>query len=193
MKKAVLFIVSAPSGGGKTTLVHEAIKRLAREYSIEPVISYTTRAMREGEVAGRDYYFISREDFVRKMESGFFLETTVYNNHHYGAPAVAIDALNAGKSQVLVINIDGAKAAHQAHPDAVCIWINAPSLEVLRQRLIKRGETPHQIDARLAVAKEEIYDAEHHHKRLFRYHLVNDVFDQSVSELVAILKSEMGS
>lgn len=190
-KSGKLFVLSAASGAGKTSVVTEALNRLKEKFDIERVMTYTSRTPRDGEVDGQDYQFLSKEDFERKIKDGFFLEFTEYAGKYYGSPASIIPELDLGKSFVMVIDIEGAKSVSKAHSDAVCIWMDPPSINVLKDRLLKRGtETEVQIERRLNVAKQEMEEA-HKQQRLFTYRLVNEDFDQAVREFMLIVEKAL--
>lgn len=187
-KKGILFVISGPSGAGKTTLVKEAIKRVGNK--IERVITYTSRPPRPQEIDGEDYHFISPEEFTEKMHNGFFIETTAYISQHYASPTSLIDNLALGLSRVIVTDLPGAKALTQQISEAIPIWISVPSLATLKHRLEKRKETPSQITKRLEQAKQEMKEIKGSH-RLFKYYVINEEFDRSVAELVLILKENV--
>ena len=186
-KKGKLFVVSGPSGVGKTTVVSAAIKRLNDNHDVARIITYTSRSPRNGEVSGKDYQFISPEEFKEKIKQDFFLESTEYAGHLYGSPKPSEDEMTLGKSFVAVLDIEGAKRVSNAlHKDAVLVWIAPPDMTVLKNRLIKRSvDTVVQIEKRLARAKEELDEA--HKSRLFDYVLVNDIFEQAVEELKMLI------
>jgi len=188
MKKGVLFIVSGPSGVGKTCIVNEALKRLRDEdYDMARVVTYTSRPKRPKEVDGIDYNFISREDFEQKIRDDFFLEFSKHINHFYGSPKIIDGNLNLGKSFILTVNIEGVRNAKKTYYDSVSIWIDPPDANVLRNRLLGRNDCgKEEIERRLEKAKEEIEQA--HKNRLFKYFLVNDVFEQSVNEFMMLVK-----
>jgi len=188
-KKGILFVVSAPSGAGKTSLVTEALKRL-NAHSIERIVTYTSREARPNETNGKDYHFISPEVFVEREGNGDFLETTRYNNTHYGSPSSALEKLELGTSCVLIADTPGAKVVRKAAPYSVLIWITAPDLNILKNRLKKRAtDTPQQIEKRLKIAQQEM--DEEYKQRVFNYHIVNDDFDRAVAELVLIIENEL--
>jgi guanylate kinase len=189
-KKGKLFILSAPSGAGKTSLVKEVLHRIGNSHSISKVITYTTRHPRKNEKHTQDYHFVSIDKFNEYEKNGFFIETNEYNNQKYGTPYSIIDGLDEGKSYLLVIDINGAKNAGKVIEDAVTVWISAPNIETLLKRIKKRGsETQHQLEKRLEIAEFEI--KEEHKHRFFKYHLVNDIFDEAVMELVSIVNDEL--
>ena len=189
--KGKLFVVSAPSGAGKTSVVSEALKRLQKDFDISRTITHTSRLPREGEVDGKDYVFHAKEDFEQKLKDGFFLEFTEYADKLYGSPASILSDLERGKSFISVLDIVGAKSISKAYPDACCIWIETKDIDTLRNRLLKRGtETECQIDERLKVAEQEMKEA-HNLQRLFTYRLINEDFEQAVRELIMIIKREL--
>ena len=187
----ILFIISAPSGSGKSTLVNQ-LRSLVE--GLDFSISYTTRAPRGSEEDGREYHFITREEFERMIAAGDFLEwAPVFGNHYYGTAVSALDhAKRAGKDLLLDIDVQGAAQVMKKMPDAVSIFILPPSPQVLEMRLRARSEAEHvtsedDLQKRLAEARNElklIWD--------YKYALVNDVLDQAVIELRAIVLCERG-
>jgi guanylate kinase len=187
----ILFIISAPSGSGKSTLVNQ-LRSLVE--GLDFSISYTTRAPRGSEEDGREYHFITREEFERMIAAGDFLEwAEVFGNHYYGTAVSALDhAKKAGKDLLLDIDVQGAAQVMKKMPAAVSIFILPPSPKVLEMRLRARSEAEHVtsedvIQKRLAAARNElkqIWD--------YKYALVNDVLDHAVSELRAIVLCERG-
>jgi len=178
-----LFVVVAPSGAGKTSLVNEL---LAREPGIKLSISYTTRAPREGEAHGREYHFVSRAEFERMIASGDFLEhANVYGNY-YGTSRRWIETELAGDHDVLLeIDWQGARQVRALFPRMVGIFILPPSLSELKRRLESRGkDAPEVIARRLAGAREEVS-----HVLEFQYIIVNEAFDSAVSDLQAVVRA----
>jgi guanylate kinase len=189
-EKGKVFIVSGPSGAGKSSVISNALDRLGSEFDISRVITYTSRAPREGEADGIDYFFISKEEFRDKMKDDFFLETTEYSGHFYGSPFPPEADIELGKSFVLVLTIDGANNAMKKFRDAVSIWISPPDMTILRNRLEKRGsENKAKIDDRLNEAKKEMDEA--HKSRIFEFVLVNDLFEQSIEEFMLLVKNAL--
>lgn len=179
--KGQLFIVSAPSGAGKTTLCREILRRFERmRYSI----SHTTRAPRPGEVPGEDYHFVSTEDFEAGIAQGLWAEWARVYDHYYGTSAQLLDAIRADGNDVLLdIDVQGMRQMIQRYPESVTIFIMPPSMEVLRQRLGGRGtETPDVVDRRMAAAHQEIS-----HRDLYRYVVVNDNLEEAVARLADIV------
>lgn len=189
-RKEKFFVVSGPSGAGKTSIVTEALNRLQKEHDITRIVTYTSRPPREGEVDGKDYMFILGDDFKQKIQDGFFLETTEYSKHLYGSPLPPQQEMELGKSFVLIVEIEGAKKAVKEKGDGLAIWIDPPSMEVLKSRLLKRGdETVQQVERRVARAEEEIKEA--HKIKTFDYFLVNEDFEQAVGEFIMLIKKVM--
>ncbi|MBN9617831.1 MAG: guanylate kinase [Acidobacteriales bacterium 59-55] len=186
----ILFIISAPSGSGKSTLVTQ-LRTLVE--GLDFSISYTTRAPRGSEENGREYHFTSREEFERMVAAGDFLEWAEVFGNYYGTAVSALGhAKAAGKDLLLDIDVQGALQVMKKLPEAVSIFILPPSPEVLEMRLRNRSEAEHMtseavIEGRLAEARNEL-------KRLteYKYALVNDVLDQAVAEMRAIVLFERG-
>lgn len=185
-----LFILSAPSGAGKTTLMHRVLKELENKVHLERVITYTTKQPRTNEIDGFDYHFISRDTFDELLQQGFFLEYSKAYVDYYGSPASIIEELNKGVSYIIIVDRIGAQDILKKVPDAVTIWIEAPSMEELKLRLISRAtETPEKIERRLLRAHQEI-DLEKK-SPLYAYHMVNDDIEQTVLDLKAIIGAEI--
>lgn len=150
-----LIVVSGPSGAGKSTLIREALESLPRlAYSV----SATTREPREGEVDGRDYIFLTREEFERRIEEGYFLEWAEYSGNLYGTPSDRVDEmLDDGLSVVLEIELQGARQVREKRPDAVMVFVRAPSLEETRRRLAGRAtESEEAMRRRMTTAIKEM-------------------------------------
>jgi guanylate kinase len=178
-----LFVVVAPSGAGKTSLVNELLKR---DPNIKLSISFTTRAPRDGEADGRDYHFVPREEFERMIAAGDFLEhANVYGNY-YGTSRRWIDRELAGDHDVLLeIDWQGAKQLRTLFPHLAGIFILPPSLAELRRRLEARGkDAPDAIARRMASAREEIS-----HVLEFEYIIVNESFDSALMDLSAVVRA----
>ena len=186
----ILFIISAPSGSGKSTLVSQ-LRTLVE--GLDFSISYTTRAPRGSEEDGREYHFTTREEFERMIAAGAFLEWAEVFGNYYGTATSALQhAKDAGKDLLLDIDVQGAVQVMKKSPDAVSIFILPPSPQVLEMRLRSRSEAEHVtseavIERRLSQARNElkqIWD--------YKYALVNDVLDQAVIEMRAIVLCERG-
>ncbi len=183
-KKGILFIISGPSGVGKGTLRERVLKEIP---DLSFSVSVTTRKRRPQEVDGRDYIFITVEEFERMIESDELLEwANVYGNY-YGTPARFIqDTIQKGKDVLLEIDVQGAKQVRKKCPDAVSIFIAPPSLDELIERLKKRAtETEEEFQKRINKAKEEMEDAV-----FYDYLVINDKIDRAVLHLKCIILSE---
>ena len=176
-----LFIVAAPSGGGKTSLVKKLISDLDR---IVVSISHTTRSIRPGEIHGVDYFFVDEKKFISMIESSSFVEHAQVFKHFYGTSAAQItDRLQAGIDVVLDIDWQGAQQIKHAFADAVSVFVIPPSLDVLKQRLTDRQQDNEQvISSRMQCARDELS-----HYPEFDYLIVNDDFAQAAAELRAIV------
>lgn len=176
-----LFIVAAPSGGGKTSLVQQLVGSLQ---DIVVSISHTTRKKRPNEVDGVDYYFVDQTTFMQMVKDGAFLEHAEVFNHHYGTSEAQITTrLKKGIDVVLDIDWQGAQQIRHAFPDAVSIFILPPSLDILRQRLMNRQQDEQAIIAdRMQRARDELS-----HYAEFDYLIVNDEFAKAADDLRSIV------
>ena len=179
-----LYIVSAPSGAGKTTLVGALLKNMP---DIKASISHTTRPMRPGEKEGINYHFVSEEMFLSLINKEAFLEHAQVFNHFYGTSKEWVEkTLSEGIDVILEIDWQGAEQIRDLIPESKSIFILPPSLEALEERLIKRGQDdPTVIKRRLAAAKEEIS-----HYMMADYLLINDGFDETLMEFSSIILHE---
>jgi guanylate kinase len=177
-----LFVVCAPSGAGKTTLVDALLKR---EPNIHLSPSYTTRAPREGEKDGVDYFFTSRPRFEEMIAAGEFLEHADVYGNYYGTSRKWIERELAGDHDVLLeIDWQGAKQVRALFPHMVGVFILPPSLEELRKRLKSRGkDSPEAIEKRMSSARDEIS-----HVLEFEYIIVNEQFEVALADLVAVVR-----
>jgi guanylate kinase len=178
-----LFIVCAPSGAGKTSLVTALLER---EPEIELSISYTTREPRRGETEGRSYHFVPRNDFLAMASRGEFLESAEVHGNLYGTSQVWISGRRAeGKDIVLEIDWQGAAQVRKLMPDAVQVFILPPSLASLKERLEKRGQdSPEVFARRLDAAREEMRQCGE-----FDYVIMNQDFARAVDDLSAIVRA----
>jgi len=181
--KGVLYIVSAPSGAGKTSLVKALLKA---DPAVRLSISYTTRAPRPGETDGRDYHFVSRERFQEMLAEGEFLEHAEVYGNFYGTSKGSIERdLESGRDILLEIDWQGAAQVKRHFPQSASIFILPPSFNALRTRLAGRGQDSAEvIERRLAAAAHEVAHAE-----AFDYIIVNDDFDHALADLVSITRS----
>lgn len=181
--KGLLFIVSAPAGTGKTTLV----RMLVEEFScIIESVSCTTRPKRAGEIEGKDYFFLSEEEFEKKLKTGDFLEYAKVFGHHYGTSRGFVEKeLRMGKHVVLVIDTQGALQL-KGKIAATTIFLQPPSLEELRERLVSRKtDSPESIEKRLAWAVQELRVTDQ-----YDYQIVNDDLAVAYEVLRSIIIAE---
>jgi guanylate kinase len=182
--RGMLVVVSSPSGGGKGTLIQRALKLVPNlSYSV----SFTTRAPREGETNGREYFFVSIAEFMEMVEAGEFLEWAVVHGNYYGTARNQVKTeLAAGHDIILEIDVQGATTVRALSQDAVEIFILPPSFEILRERLIGRGsELPVDLDLRLRNARGEVECY-----RDFDYVIINDDAESAASQLASIVAAE---
>lgn len=184
--KGKLVVVSGPSGVGKGTIVKELVRRRA---DVIESVSCTTRAPREGEVDGREYFFLTKEEFSRRIKEGEFLEYDDHFENYYGTPASFVKKQLESKSVILEIDVKGGLAVKKKMPESVLVMIAPPSLEELRRRLVSRGtETEEQIDKRLSRLEFELKQANE-----YDFVIVNDELERAIAELSAIVDCEIES
>lgn len=179
-----LVIISSPSGGGKGTLVKEI---LARVPAIGFSVSYTTRPMRDGEEDGREYHFVSRDEFERRTEANEFLEYALVHGNYYGTSRAQVEReTSAGRDIVLEIDVQGAIQVLERFPDALSIFILPPSFAVLKERLAARGtESEESLDLRLRNSLQEVAEFGR-----FKYSVVNDDKEVAAAELQSIILAD---
>jgi len=188
---ARLIVLSGPSGVGKTTLCQRVIEQVPARLSV----SATTRTPRRAEVDGVNYYFLTAEEFRRRLDGGEFLESASKFGNLYGTPLGPVkSALDSGQTVLLEIDVQGGLQVRQKCPDAVTIFILPPSLEAwresLRSRLTQRGmDVPAEIERRLNEAAAEIQLARD--GGAYDYFVVNDDLETAVRQLVAIIRKEL--
>ena len=175
--------MSGPSGVGKSSVIDAVLEQSGASFSV----SATTRASRPGEVDGEDYQFVDQDTFTELVRSGGMLEWAEYGGYRYGTPrARVLDMLDQGIHVVLDIENDGAHQVKQAFPSAVLVFLMPPSRQELERRLRNRGDTSeHDIERRLAVADEQIFDAREHYDHL----VVNDELETAIYQIVSILQA----
>jgi guanylate kinase len=184
-EKGLLVVISGPSGVGKGTVRKALFQR--KGHNLDFSISMTTRNPREGEIEGKDYFFVSKEKFQEEIKRGNLLEYAKFVNNYYGTPRdKVIEKLEEGKEVVLEIEVQGAMQVKAKMPDAVFIFIAPPSYKALESRLIHRGtETSDVIIERLNKARNEIMFASS-----YDYIVVNDEVENAVDKIIAIIRAE---
>ncbi|EDP74126.1 guanylate kinase [Hydrogenivirga sp. 128-5-R1-1] len=181
--KGELFILSAPAGGGKTTITNLLLKEIP---NLTRVITCTTRNPREGEVNGKDYIFLSKEEFEQGIKEGKFLEYAVVHGNYYGTPKEEVEKLlNEGKDVILVIDVQGMRQIKGKIRPLTTIFLIPPSIEELVNRMKKRGDSPEEIQKRLETAKKEFpawkeYD----------YIVINDILEDAKEKIKTIILAQ---
>ena len=183
MNKGIYIVISGPSGVGKTTIIEKILPRINAFYSA----SATTRKLRPGEVEGEDYYFLSKEEFQKKIEEGEFLEYTIYDNEYYGTPLKPILAkLEQNYHIISEIETNGAKAIKEKYPEALLIYILPPTMNELRHRLANRPEyTQEKIEQRMKISYQELHEVS-----FYKYKVINDDLEKTVDTIIDIIKKE---
>lgn len=180
-----LFVVSGPSGVGKSTLVSEFLNLYKEAFNIERVVSYTTRLPRPQETEGLDYHFILKDDFLYKVDQGFFIEWTQWGDNFYGVSKNIVEKLDQGKNLILVIDRQGAKKVLTVIPEAVTVWLYVSDLKILKKRLEKRGsENEESLQKRLQIAALEIKEEES--AQMYDYHVKSAVQKHSLGVLKSL-------
>ena len=176
-----IFIISAPSGCGKTSLVKELCYA---NTSVEQTISYTTRKMRLGEENIKDYHFVSKDDFLNKIKLGHFIEYQAVYNNYYGTTYESIKEINdTGKDAILEIDYKGMLSIKRALPNAISIYILPPNIKELKKRLFSRG-----LDEKEVICRR-ISEASHELKfsRFSDFTIINDEFEKALSSLKSLI------
>lgn len=182
--RGILFVVSSPSGGGKGTLIQRVLKQVPNlSYSV----SFTTRAPRNGEVDGREYFFVSTERFEEMVENKEFLEWAHVHGRLYGTARQQVAReIAEGRDIILEVDVQGAASVRSLIADSVSIFILPPSFEILKQRLQARGtDSPEELELRLRNAPMEMKDYS-----AFQYVILNDDLDRAANQMGAIVHAE---
>jgi guanylate kinase len=179
-----VFVISGPSGTGKSTIIHGAMEQVPE---LRLSVSYTTRSPRPGEVEGQDYYFTDRDSFERRIEAGEFLEWARVFDNYYGTSAREVARILAEEQHALLdVDVQGAKSIKSTAHGATYIFVMPPSMEVLAERLRNRGtETEESLQKRLGKAE---FEASHAH--MYDHTIVNDDVERAVGEMVDVIRSE---
>jgi len=182
---APVFVITGQSGAGKGTLIREV---LARVPELETTVSATSRGRRPGEADGREYWFLSDEEFARRIENGEFLESVSYVGHRYGTLLAELERIRAnGRAPLLELETQGALTVADRVPGAVTIFITAPIPELERRLQRRATESSGEIDERIRVAREQLEAAER-----FDHVIHNDDLQRAVDELTGIVERELG-
>ncbi|MBI2387718.1 MAG: guanylate kinase [Elusimicrobia bacterium] len=183
MRKGALLIISAPSGAGKTTICR---KLLARRKDLKYSVSCTTRAPRPGERAGKHYFFLSREEFKRKIQRGELLEWAMVHDEYYGTPRHFIEEqTKKGLNVIMAIDVQGAMSIRRKHPAAILVFVLPPSMDELKARLAGRRDASEIVAKRLANSRGELAAAKD-----YDYVVVNDDLSMAVDQISCILTAE---
>ncbi len=183
MRKGALLIISAPSGAGKTTICR---KLLASRKDLKYSVSCTTRRPRPGEKDGKHYFFLSREDFKRKIRRGELLEWAMVHDEYYGTPRRFVeDQIVHGRNVIMAIDVQGAMSIRRKHPAAILVFVLPPSMDALKARLAGRRDATEIVAKRLANSRGELAAAKD-----YDYAVVNDDLARAVKQISCILTAE---
>ena len=180
----MIIVISGPSGVGKGTVIEKLLKLDSR---LTRVITCTTRKPRQGEINGKDYFFLTPERFFEKVRNKELVEFAFVHGNYYGTPKEEIESgIKKDKDVVLQIDVQGAKKIKNNYPDALLIFLLPPDMEVLKKRLSGRGtETEEEKELRLKRAEEEINE-----RVFYDYIVVNDDLEETVKEILQIIQEE---
>jgi guanylate kinase len=183
MRKGALLIISAPSGAGKTTICR---KLLARRKDLRYSVSCTTRLPRSGERDGKHYFFLTREDFKRKIRRGDLLEWAMVHDEYYGTPRHFVeDQIKRGVNVIMAIDVQGAMSIRRKHPAAILVFVLPPSMDELKARLANRRDATDAVAKRLANSRGELAAAKD-----YDYVVVNDDLETAVGQISCIITAE---
>lgn len=182
-KEGLLILFSGPSGVGKDTVLEVVLNK---NKELQKSISLTTRGIRENETDGKDYYFISADEFNKMIADGEVLEYAQYGSNLYGTPKAPVDKwLSEGKNVVLKIEVQGAESIKKLYPDSVGIFLLPPSMEVLENRLRSRGtESDEDVKKRLEIAQDEMRKS-----KMYDYFVINEDIDCASDDVLTIIKA----
>ena len=183
MRKGALLIISAPSGAGKTTICR---KLLALRKDLKYSTSCTTRGPRPGEKNGKHYFFLSREDFKKKIQRGELLEWAMVHDEYYGTPRAFVDdQIKKGLNVIMAIDVQGAMSTRRKHPASILVFVLPPSMDALKARLAGRRDASEIVAKRLANSRGELAAAKD-----YDYVVVNDDLEKCVNQISCILTAE---
>jgi guanylate kinase len=183
-RRGILFVVSAPSGGGKGTLIQRVLNKVP---DLSYSVSFTTRAPRSGEIDGREYFFVTPEKFEQMVAANEFLEWAYVHSQRYGTSRQQVSReISEGRDIILEVDVQGAASVRELIVDSVSIFILPPSFEVLKQRLKARGtDSLEELDLRMRNAPREL-----EHYSAFQYLIINQDADRAADDLRAIIQAE---
>ena len=186
----ILFIVSAPSCAGKTSLVKAVIEKIKERHNfdISQYVTYTTKSPRSGTQGSKEFHFISEKEFEQKQKAGFFIEWSNAYHHYYGTPRTILNDLSQGKSYIIILDRAGMQQVVQQLPEAVTIWISVSSIAELERRIVARGrDSDKQVKLRLALAQEEMAQEAAHAQ--YKFCIKNDDFQIALGQIEQIILS----
>lgn len=186
----ILFIISAPSGTGKTTVVKQVCDQLRDICKLKRIVTYTTKKPRAGEVDGHDYHFISVDQFRKKIADQFFLEWSTAYGNYYGCPSTLLEDIEQGISCIAILDQNGAQSVARLIPGVVLVWLYPPNIQTLNDRLLLRNtENKMQQKKRLEIAQKELSDDR---LALYDFHVLNDSQEHCIQELKLIILRSLG-
>ncbi len=181
-QKGLIIIISGPSGVGKTTIIHRLVSEVT---GLKQCITYTTRSKRPEEINGVDHYFVDESAFTQLIYDNRLAEWAEINGYRYGTPKAGINAIiETGNHAIVDIDIKGAAALKSLYPEAVSVFIKPPSIEILKQRLVSRGEED-RLEERLKRVKIEM-----EHASAYDHIVVNDIIEKAVASVQQIIEKE---